>query len=790
MLDTSFAIHPGNTNQSVHSSHIDIGNMKSFKQNEDRFEFACERGSVVILFYRKDIVRVVMNPSGQPRLESSFAVVAVPEEVGIQVKEEKHQLHIRSERLAVIVQKQPFRLSFYDETGNLLVREGDLGMAYNEKKEMICYKEMDKDDNYYGFGEKTGFLNKRGEKMVMWNTDMYAPHNPETDTLYVSIPFFMTLREGKAHGIFFDHTGKTTFDMREEGETYSFAAESGQLDYYVMAGRSPKAVVEQYTHLTGRAPLPPKWSLGYHQSRYSYQSETEVRELAETFRAKEIPLDVIHLDIHYMDGYRIFTFDGERFPDPGRLIAELKEKGIRVVPIVDPGVKEDPEYFLYQEGVYGDHFCKYLHGDIYHGDVWPGNSAFPDFTNTKTRKWWGEKHQVYTDLGICGIWNDMNEPAVFNETKTMDVKVMHGNDGNPQTHRQMHNIYGLLMGEATYTGLKELLHGRRPFLLTRAGYAGVQRYAAVWTGDNRSFWEHLALSLPMCMNLGLSGVPFAGPDVGGFAHDTTKELLIRWTQVGAFTPFFRNHSAIESKRQEPWAFGEEAERIIKRYIELRYRWLPHLYTLFKEAASTGLPIMRPLLMEYADDENVLNLSDQFMLGSTVMIAPILQPGTSHRVVYLPEGNWIDYWTDERYEGGGHRLYKASLETLPIFIKEGAILPHGTAKQSTSDPETKMTFHIYGTPDGKSEYCLYEDDGETFAFEKGEYFELKIGCSFNKDLIKIDMENTSGRFRPTWKEYEFVFHNVSEDVEIIINEDRKLPQLNGEARLPVITVKLD
>ncbi len=580
-----------------------------------------------------------------------------------------------------------------------LVSENEKGMGHSATGEVICYKEMDKDDHFYGFGEKTSFLDKRGEKMTMWNSDVFAPHNPEIDALYESIPYFMTVNKGKAHGIFFDNTFKTVFDMKSSDETYSFSAEGGVINYYVLAGPSPKDVIKQYSYLTGRMPLPPKWAIGYHQSRYSYETEDEVRELVQTFKDKQIPLDAVYLDIHYMNGYRVFTFDEERYPNPGQLIADLKNEGIHVVPIVDPGVKVDPEYSTYQEGIQGDHFCKYMDGKIYNGDVWPGNSAFPDFTNETTRNWWGEKHDFYVDKGVEGIWNDMNEPAVFNETKTMDLAVVHGNDGYPKTHRELHNVYGLLMGKATYEGLQERLNGKRPFLLTRAGYAGVQRYAAVWTGDNRSFWEHLQMAIPMCMNLGISGVPFCGPDVGGFAHDTTGELLARWTQVGAFTPFFRNHSALDTVQQEPWEFGEDIEAITKKYINLRYIWMPHIYSLFKEASDTGVPVMRPLLLEYPADPEVFNLSDEFMIGDSVIIAPILHPDKNHRAVYLPKGTWINYWTGEEYSGQEYHLVKANLDTLPMFIKKGAIIALGQEKRSTEEKDKRVTFHVYPSMDG-------------------------------------------------------------------------------------------
>lgn len=768
MQDTSFAIHPGKEKKLKDQTFHDIGNLKQVIQRDQVFAFQTEKAYVNVLFYRDDIVRVVMNPHQEPELNNSFAVDQGPESVDVKVDEQEDMLVLSSEHVMVQIYKEPFRINVLDTKMYSLVSDAEHGMGFNNDGHVICFKKAYQDDHYYGFGEKTGFLDKRGEKYTMWNSDVYAPHNPETDPLYESIPFFMTLRRGRATGIFFDNTFKTTFNMKvEQSETYSFEAEGGQLDYYVCAGPSPKKVLEQYTALTGRMPLPPKWGLGYHQSRYSYETDAEVRELVQNFVDKEIPVDAIHLDIHYMNGYRVFTFDQNRFPDPKKLIMDMKEKGIRAVPIVDPGVKVDAEYNIYQEGITNDLFCKYLEGNIFFGDVWPGKSAFPDFTKESTRKWWGESHKFYTELGIEGIWNDMNEPAVFNETKTMDVDVMHDNDGNPKTHRELHNVYGYLMGEATYNGMKELLDHKRPFLLTRAGYAGVQKYAAVWTGDNRSFWEHLEMAIPMCLNLGVSGVAYSGPDVGGFAHDTNGELLTRWTQFGTFTPFFRNHSAIEFVYQEPWQFGEKYEAIIKKYIQLRYKWLPHIYKLFKEASETGVPVMRPLFMEYPDDEETYQLSDQFLIGSNVIIAPVLRPGVKDRIVYLPEGIWHDYWTGETYEGGQRIIAHAELDHLPIYVKSGAILPEANVKPSTAHDVDEMTIHIYPSENGAL-YELYDDDGETFNYQQKEYFALELNVKQSSDAVLIDSKVSHQQYKPKWKEITYKIHGVSSKDTIIFN----------------------
>ena len=554
-METSLAIHPERF-QSTRLQHLSQyplftpGRVLRTRQSEGGAIFECERGLLQIRYYDHNMVRVSYDPQNREMDSRSHAVCMSPKEIDVELEQLESAAYLYSRSLTVRVDLAPVRVTFIDRnTGNVRLSEPENGMLFTASGEVACRKTAEPDDHYYGFGEKAGFLDKRGERLTMWNTDVYAPHNQETDPLYVSIPFFITLRGHQAHGIFFDNTYRTVFDLKQETEIL-FQADGGVLNYYFLAGPGPKDVLRQYTALTGRAPLPPKWALGYHQSRYSYETENEVLELVETFRAKDIPLDAVYLDIHYMDGYRVFTVDRNRFPDFEGMIRTLREKGVRVVTIIDPGVKADPEYRIYVEGVRNNMFCCDVEGNVFHGPVWPGKSAFPDFTSGRVRKWWGDNHRMLTESGVAGIWNDMNEPSVFVESKTMDLDTMHENDGRPGTHRELHNVYGLRMAQATYEGLLEQLKGKRPFVLTRAGYAGIQRYAAVWTGDNRSFWEHLQLMIPMCLNLGLSGVPFTGADVGGFAHDTQPDLLVRWTQAAAFTPFFRNHSEIKCVRRK------------------------------------------------------------------------------------------------------------------------------------------------------------------------------------------------------------------------------------------------
>jgi len=394
-------------------------------------------------------------------------------------------------------------------------------------------KTLSPDAVIYGLGDKTGFLNKRNYEYVNWNSDDPKPHCDNYKSLYKSINFFMIYSDAGCVGILADNSYRTRFDFGKEQPDYLFwSHEGGALDYYMIPGKTPKDVLKRYLVLTGKNMLQQKWVYGYHQSRWSYYTEREMLNLVATMRKNNLPIDALHMDIDYMQGFRVFTFNHDRFPDPKSTMNKLAEQHTKVVAIVDPGVKLDPGYYVYDEGVSQDHFAKNSDGTIYEGVVWPGPAVFPDFTQEKTRQWWGEKLKFLVDSGIRGIWNDMNEPANFTGELPADVKFSAGN------HDEIHNLYGHLMAQATYQGLLKT-DGRRPFVLTRACFAGSQRFCSGWTGDNHSMWQHLQLSLTQMMNLGMSGMNMVGSDVGGFGSDTTPELLIRWCQLGAISPFFR-----------------------------------------------------------------------------------------------------------------------------------------------------------------------------------------------------------------------------------------------------------
>ena len=594
-----------------------------------------------------------------------------------------------------------------------------IGMEGHESGDEVQAKvnlslSLDEADCIYGLGDKTGVLNKREYEYEMWNSDIPAPHEDNFKALYKSVPFMIVLKENTVYGVFFDNHGKSAFNLGKEYEDrIEYRAEDGMMDYYVITGENMAEVIGGYTWLTGRVPLPMRWTLGYHQCRWSYKTEAEVRQLAADFRRYEIPCDAIYFDIDYMDGYRVFTWNKDNFTDPDQLITDLKEQGFQAVTIIDPGVKKDEDYYVYREGIEHDYFAKDVNGDVYINAVWPGDSAFPDFGRQEVRDWWGEKHQFLLDKGIMGVWNDMNEPASFNGPLPDDVQFEYG------AHEKVHNIYGHFMAKATYEGLAKNDGGKRPFVLTRAAYAGSQKYCGGWTGDNHSIWAHIALSLEQVCNLSVSGLAMCGSDIGGFGSDTTPELLVRFYEAAVFVPFFRNHSAMGTRRQEPWQFDETTIDAVRKTVKLRYRFIPYIYDLAHECEKTGAPIVRPLVYEYPVDKHVRNISDEYMLGSFVLVAPVIAPGKEAREVYLPDGDWYDYYTGEKYSGGRYILADAPLDKVPVFIKAGAIIPVADGEIRSTEDITEDKISILTYP-GKGDFVHYQDDNETFAYRNGEY----------------------------------------------------------------------
>jgi alpha-glucosidase len=711
-----------------------------------------------------DLFRVGAFPEGRPPEYDSEAIAKEDwKRLEVSMEESDGKLALSTSAATVHVSLDPLRVSFTDASGRTFAADdAELGTGFVQQPggdvfsdplgpSPRLYKRREEGERYFGCGERTSGLEKTGSYQIFWNVDPPLGHTTSFNNLYASIPFTLSLVNGRAHGLFFDNTHRVEFDLalENEGRAY-YGAEGGSLVYYVFCGPTPRDVLDRYTELTGRTPMPPLWSLGNQQCRYSYMDEGEVREVARGFRDRDIPCDVIYLDIHYMDGYRVFTWNKERFPEPERLTAELREQGFRVVAIVDPGVKADENYPVYVEGRTRDLFCKKLDGGEYHNVVWPGMCAFPDFTNPETREWWGENHRALLDRGISGIWCDMNEPSLFvprNSTMPGDVIHPGGSDGEAKYHAQIHNTYGSLMARAAREGLLKLRPEERPFVITRAGYAGLQRHAVQWTGDNSSWWEHLWMSMPQLQNLGLSGVAWSGVDVGGFWGDANGELLARFTEFGIFQPFCRNHTAIGTRRQEPWAFGEPYESVCRKMLKLRQRLIPYLYSLFEECHRTGAPILRPLLFEYPEDEITYTADDELLLGDALLVAPITRPGIEHRHVYLPRGTWFHYWTGERFDGPAHILAHAPLGEPPLYVKANTPIPMGPEMAHTGERATDpLTLLLYPV-EGWGELVLYEDAGDGFGYEDGEYARRTVSCEESAGGVTVRLGEREGSFVP-------------------------------------------
>ena len=604
-----------------------------------------------------------------------------------------------------------------DEAVALLISEGHMFNAdqYRNHKVQQLFK-LSPEDRFYGTGDKSGYLNKRGYAYENWNSDIPQLHHENMPALYKSIPFLIGKRPGYTYGLFFDNTFHSYMDLgKESTEYFYYGADDGNLDFYFMAGEKMTDIVEHYTYLTGRAPLPQLWTLGYHQCRWGYESAKDIRDVATKMRENKIPCESVQYDIDYMDGFRVFTWNEKDYEPQGQLIKELAEDGFKAVCIIDPGVKVDKGYFMYDEGMKKDYFAHDKDDKVYVNEVWPGDSVFPDFGKEEVRKWWSNSHKRLVDMGMQGIWNDMNEPASFRGPLPLDVK-FHVYD-RPTDHSEMHNAYGHFMSKSTFEGMKELT-GKRPLVITRACYAGSQKYTAVWTGDNQSVWQHLQMLIPQLCNLGISGFPIAGTDIGGFGGDAKPELLMRWIEAAVFSTFFRNHCAKGQIMQEPWQFGQETVDVYRKYVELHYRFLPYIYDLLFECQLTGLPVMRPLVLHYEDDENTYNLNDEYMVGENVLVAPVVDQGATKRMVYLPAGTWINYWTKERFTGGKYIIVDAPIDVLPIFIKEGSIIPMYQQVQYVGEkPYDTLELLVAGDSAWGSHY---QDNGEDFEYLDGQY----------------------------------------------------------------------
>lgn len=709
--------------------------VKTFVVEGNRIFTELANGQAEISFYQDGVVGVKLYGGTRKEPITTGAIHELPKAAEIEVCKEGNDYHVEYQKYRAVIKFDPFAITIYNNT-RVKVCAG-LQTRFSVDK-MVVWKEL-KEEHFYAGGEQTGPLDKRGRYLEYWNTDAFGYHNDQTIHTYCSIPFVIATRDSATYGLFIDEPCCGFFDLgREEPDRLYFGVNQSFMRYYIIPGETIKEVVEKYTGMTGRMPLPPLWSLGFHISKWSYFPVEKVYKIAETLRRKKIPADVVHLDIDYMDGFRVFTFDPDFFPHPRKMAEKLASMGFKTVAILDPGVKKDDEYQVYREGQEKGYFTKNADGETVTGEVWPKETVFPDFYRSEVRSWWSRLVKDFlTEYGVSGIWNDMNEPSELTDLyRTLPESARHRlDDGREVSHRFVHNIYGFLEVQAAFAGFREAAPELRPFLLSRSGFPGVQRYAAIWTGDNRSRFQHLALAIPMNCNLGLSGVAFVGNDVGGFNEHCTAELFARWIAMGAFTPFYRVHSICNARPQEPWTFGAEVEKISREFITLRYRLLPYIYNQFYQAHTTGLPVMRPLVLDYQDDPETATIDDEYLFGPDLLVAPVTEEGRLERKVYLPRGSWFDFWTDRRIQGGSRITAPTPLDGLPLYVRADAVIPVWQPRQSTSVPPPKeLIFEIY--PVVRGELTYYEDDGTTTRFRNGEYNLLKVEHEQNLGQLAV------------------------------------------------------
>ena len=733
---------------------------------------------------RDDVLRITAWRGNAAPEDASWAVPASVRHSSVPVSQwrDKDRLALRTAVLNVEIDTRTLEITIRDRNGDLI--QQDARPIRFDGAAFRVYKSMPLDEHYFGLGDKTGPLDRRDQSFSLWNTDAYR-FQETTDPIYKSIPFFMTYRAGRAAGVLLDNTWRTSFDFgKETPDAYSFGSVGGPADYYVLYGPTAKDVIRSYAWLTGTPPLPPLWAFGFQQSRYSYMTQDRVLEVADRLRSDRIPADAIFLDIDFQDKNRPFTVNTASFPDLPGMIDQLHKKNFRVVAITDLHIANAPHqnYHPFDSGVAGDHFVKDANGSIFTGLVWPGPSVFPDFTRQQTRAWWGALYKDLRHTGIDGFWNDMNEPSVFSTPNhTMPENALHRIDEpgfapRTATHAEIHDVYGMQNCRATFDGLKAIDPGLRPFVLTRAAYAGTQRYAVTWTGDNSSTWNHLRLATPMIENLGLSGFAYTGADVGGYAGTPTPDLLTKWFEIGAFQPIDRDHAEKGSGDQEPWIGGSEHEAIRRRFVEARYELLPYLYTLAEEASRTGMPMVRPLFLEFPDaapDRHPIDIdtpaASEFMLGPDLLIAPRAFPDEQGPYnIELPPGDWYEYWTGEKVPEPAPRtaiandpaaLLAASamnltivpeIGKLPVYVRAGSILPMAPVVQSTAiHPEGPLTLRVY--PGKECGGDLYQDDGSTYEYQHGAYLRVHYECQATPDGLTIIIGPRQGSYPAWWKE---------------------------------------
>lgn len=759
----------------------------AYRKDVDTLYFSTDNDVVLeMTIVRDSVLRFRYTTTGTFEKDFSYAITKYASKGYnlLEIEEEAESYKITTSKLICHIKKDNLQVLIFDAKDHRLINEDELGFHWEESYEyggnIVKMSKVSHDgESYFGLGDKPVELNLKGKRFENWVTDSYA-FGKDTDPIYKAIPFYTGLKDKKAYGIFFDNSFRSYFDFSQERRNVtSFWAQGGEMNYYFIYGPQMEDVVANYTDLTGKPhQLPPLWALGFHQCKWSYYPESTVKEVTSKFRELKIPCDAIYLDIDYMDGFRCFTWDKNHFPDPKRMVKELADDGFKTVVIIDPGIKVDKDYFVFKEALENDYFCKRADGPYMKGKVWPGECYFPDFTHRKVREWWSDLFRdLVENIGVRGVWNDMNEPAVMEvPNKTFPDDVRHEYDGNRCSHRKAHNVYGMQMARATYQGVKKFAYPKRPFVITRAAYSGTQRYCSTWTGDNVATWEHLWIANVQAQRMAMSGFSFAGSDIGGFAEQPSGELFTRWIQLGTFHPFFRVHSSGDHGNQEPWAFDEDVTDIVRKWIELRYQLLPYLYTTFWKYVEEGIPMLKSLVLFDQEDVHTHYRSDEFIFGEQILVCPILEPNARGRRMFIPRGEWFNFWTDQIVSGGKEMWVDADIESIPVFVKAGAIIPKYPVQQYVGEVNIdEVTLDVY-FKNGKESSTLFDDAHDGYDYKKGRYSLRTFKLTGKSDELIIQ-QHKEGKFDAGYQKFKIELHGLPftitkvqiDNVEISLNE---------------------
>ncbi|NNL16702.1 MAG: DUF4968 domain-containing protein [Flavobacteriaceae bacterium] len=781
-----------------HKGNLFPSKIISFKKDVDRLYFTTNNDVVLQLTVVRDsVLRFRYTTTGIFDKDFSYAITKYAS-TGynvLEITEDKERFIISTSKLVCHIYKENLGVAIYDAQDNTLLSQDEAGFhweeSYHHGGNIVKMSKISHDgESFYGLGDKPENLNLKGKRYENWVTDSYA-YGRDTDPLYKAIPFYTGLHNEKAYGVFFDNTFRSFFDFAHERRNVtSFWAQGGEMNYYFIYGPKMEDVVANYTDLTGKPhQMPPLWTLGFHQCKWSYYPEEKVKEITSKFRELKIPCDAIYLDIDYMEGFRCFTWNKEYFPDPKRMVKELADDGFKTVAIIDPGIKVDKEYSVFKDGLDKDYFCKRADGPYMKGKVWPGECYFPDYTKPEVRDWWsGLFKELIEDIGIKGVWNDMNEPAVMEvPNKTFPDDVRHDYDGNPCSHRKAHNVYGMQMARATYHGLKKFSYPKRPFVITRAAYSGTQRYTSTWTGDNVATWDHLSIANIQAQSLAMSGFSFVGSDIGGFAEQPQGELFARWIQLGVFHPFCRVHSSGDHGDQEPWSFDEEVTSIVKKFVEIRYQLLPYLYTAFWQYIKDGTPLIKSLVLYDQDDVHTHYRTDEFIYGDKILVCPINEANSKGRRMYFPNGIWYNFWNNEVVEGGKEVWVDADIDTMPVFVKEGAVIPKYPIQQYVGEKEIeKVNLDVY-YKEGREVSKFYDDAHDGYDYTKGRYSQRTFKLKGKSKELFIQ-QHKEGKYNAAYNKFKLKLHGLPFEIKKIQldNEEIALSELemNGNSCMTV------